>query len=75
VTSPRPRRHLSAANRGAEGHKLVVWWDTTQFADGTLDIDGDPPTVRVDKLCWEHGLSSAQARELATVLIEGGLSD
>ena len=33
--------------------------------------EGDPPTVRVDGLNWEHGLSSTQARELAAVLIEG----
>jgi len=68
---PTPRRYISAANHGVEGHDLLVWCDATQFADGTLNVDTDPPTVRVDKLCWEHGLSSAQARELAAVLIEG----
>jgi hypothetical protein len=56
---------------GVQGQKLTVWWDASQFADDTLDIEGDPPTVRVDGLIWERGLSSTQARELAAVLTEG----
>jgi hypothetical protein len=48
----------------------VVWTAATQFADGTLDVDRDPPTVNIDGLIWEHGLSSAQAPELAATLIE-----
>jgi hypothetical protein len=67
----RPRRIIHSENRGVEGQDLVVWWDATQFADGTLDIEGNPPTVRVADLIWERGLSSAQARELAAVSIEG----
>jgi hypothetical protein len=66
----RPRRIIHSENRGVEGQDLVVWWDATQFADGTLDIEGNPPTVRVADLIWERGLSSAQARELAAVPIE-----
>src|ERR1700682_3444513 len=38
----RPRRIIHSENRGVEGQDLVVWWDATQFADGTLDIEGNP---------------------------------
>jgi hypothetical protein len=68
---PTPRRYVSTANYRVVGHSAVIWWDATQFADGSIDVDRDPPTVRVDGLAWEHGLSSEQARVLAAVLIEG----
>jgi hypothetical protein len=57
-------------NRGVQGQGLTVWTSATQFANGALDVDRDPPTVNVDGLSWEYGLSSGQARELAAVLVE-----
>jgi hypothetical protein len=59
---PTPRRYISAANRGVEDHDLIVWWDNTQFADGTLDIDGDPPTVRVSDLGARAGRGADRGR-------------
>ena len=35
------------------------------------DVDRDPPTVSVNGMLSERGLSSAQARELAAVLTDG----
>ena len=68
---PTPRRYISVENHGVQGHDLTVWWDATQFADGSIEVDRDPPTVRVDGLIWERGLTGAQARELADLLIGG----
>jgi hypothetical protein len=49
---------------------LEVWTTAGQSADGCIDVDQEPPTIRIDIL-WERGLTSGQARELAAVLIEG----
>lgn len=53
-----------------DGHDLAVWTTAGQTADGSIDVDQEPPTIRIDIL-WECGLTSVQARELAAVLIEG----
>ena len=68
--APTPYRILHGPNRGVEGHDLVVWTTAGQSADGRIDVDQEPPTMRIDVL-WERGLTSGQARELAAVLIEG----
>jgi hypothetical protein len=74
----RPRRIIHSENRGVEGQDLVVWWDATQFADGTLDIEGNPPTVRIADLIWEPDLavlrraSWPRCRSRAPTLSTGG---
>jgi hypothetical protein len=40
-----------------------------QFAGGAIDIVLDPPTVHVAGVCWEDGMTSDQARELAIALL------
>jgi hypothetical protein len=68
---PHAYRIIHGENRGVEGQEsLTVWTTATQFADGNLDVRREPPSVNVDGLCWEEGLDSVQARELAQVLIE-----
>ena len=69
--TPQAYRIIHGETRGVVGYDgLVVWTAATQFADGALDVDRDPPTVSIDGLIWEHGLTSGQARELAATLIE-----
>jgi hypothetical protein len=64
---PTPRRHISAENHGVQGHDLIVdrlvGRHTVRRRQHRRDRDA--PTVRVDGLFWERGLSSTQARELA----------
>jgi hypothetical protein len=59
--TPQPYR---VETRVVEGHDVVVWTAAPQLADGSLDIDREPPAVHVD-IAWERSLTSAQARELA----------
>lgn len=64
-------RIIHGENRGLEGQEsLTVWTTATQLADGRIDADREPPTVNIDGICWESGLSSVQARELAAVILE-----
>jgi hypothetical protein len=51
-------------------HSLRSSTTAGQSADGCIDVDQEPPTIRIDIL-WERGLTSGQARELAAVLIDG----
>jgi hypothetical protein len=65
-----PYRIARGADRGVDGvPSTVVWTSVVQFADGTLD-DGsrtEPPSVHVENP--DRGLTSAQARQLARLLI------
>ena len=58
-------------NRGVEGRNVTVWSTAVQWSNGIID-DGrvEAPSIFVDIDCWENGLTSAQARELAAVLLE-----
>lgn len=50
---------------------VVVWTAALQRADGSVVFDErERPAVHVGGIDWEHGLMSAQARELASLLIE-----
>jgi hypothetical protein len=62
--APTPYRILHGPNRGVEGHDLVVWTTASQSAYGCIDVDEEPPTIRID-IAWERSLTGAQARELA----------
>jgi len=61
-------RIINGADRGIDGTEVEVWTSATQFADGSIDTDDDPPAVRV-RSSWEDGITAGQARQLARALI------
>jgi hypothetical protein len=68
---PLAYRIINSPNRGVEGHNVTVWSTAVQWSNGIID-DGrvEAPSTSVDIDGWENGLTSAQARELAAVLLE-----
>jgi hypothetical protein len=65
--APTPYRILHAPIRRIDGHPLAVWTTAGQSTGGRIDVDQEPPTIRIDIL-WEHGLDATQARQLAAIL-------
>jgi len=73
--TPMPYRVIGSPNRALPGkpdEEILVWNNAVQWADGSIDDDGliEAPNVSVHGVYWKRGLSSAEARELAAVLIE-----
>jgi hypothetical protein len=64
-------RTIRGPLRGVDGYDLIVWTAAEQFADGSIDVDGEveAPNVLVENHA-ARGMTSDQARELAAVLIE-----
>jgi len=67
---PQPHRVVMGAKRGVDDHDLIVWASALQWQDGRIAVDRDPPTVNLDAVSWERGLTAGQARELAALLVE-----
>lgn len=66
---PQDFRVLYGVSRGVDDHKLIVQTSALQYRDGSINTSDDPPRVSVD-IHYDSGLSSSQARELASVLLE-----
>ena len=68
---PLPYRHVGAGPRTVTDHDLEVLTNVVQFADGSIDGGGqiEPAYVYVFGLCERGPLNSAQARELAPLLL------
>jgi hypothetical protein len=66
---PQAYRIIQTPDRHIEGHdKLTLWGIAVQRADGTIDVNEEPPTVSI-QVSWEDGLTTAQARELAALIL------
>jgi hypothetical protein len=66
---PQDFRVVYGVSRGVEDHDLIVQTSALQYPDGSINTSDDPPRVSLD-IHYDSGLSSVQARELASVLIE-----
>ena len=66
---PQAYRIIYGADQSVEGHDLTMWTTATQYADGSIDIDSEPPTVNL-QVSWDKGLTSDQARELSALVLK-----
>jgi hypothetical protein len=65
-----PIRVVWGPHRGIIDAEVTVWTTAIQQADGRIAPEyPEPPQVHIETY-WEDGLTSAQAREMAAVLLE-----
>jgi hypothetical protein len=62
-------RLIEAPYRGIDGYQAIVRPEAIQYADGSLDIGRDGPTVNVHIL-EDNGMTPQQARALAALIVE-----
>jgi hypothetical protein len=65
---PQPERVVTGPERCVRGTAITVWTTAIQSADGHVAAQPEPPMLH---LGWDQdGLTSAQARELAGLIIK-----
>jgi hypothetical protein len=69
---PQPHRVIFGASWTISDGQTCVLTDAIQFADGSIDIAGSPPSIAISYAKTDTGirLDSAGTRELAAALIE-----